>query len=123
MLAPARAALLAGDIVVIFPEGTRGAGDDHIGPLKSGVARLAAAAPEAPVTPVWIQRAGRVPPKGEVLPAPLTCCALVGAPIHWRGDKEAFMAELKTALDALKAQAPPLGWLDNHETPVNARLP
>jgi 1-acyl-sn-glycerol-3-phosphate acyltransferase len=111
VLAPAREALLAGDIVVIFPEGTRGAASDDMGPLKSGVARLAAAAPEAPVTPVWIQGAGRVLPKGEYLPVPMTCCALVGEPIRWGGDRTAFMAELKAALDALKADAPPLRWL------------
>jgi 1-acyl-sn-glycerol-3-phosphate acyltransferase len=38
VLAPARAALAAGDIVVVFPEGTRGDGDE-LGQLKSGVAR------------------------------------------------------------------------------------
>ena len=52
VLAPARQALLDGDIVIIFPEGTRGPGNDELAPLKSGVARLAAAFPDAPVTPV-----------------------------------------------------------------------
>ncbi len=111
VLAPAREALLAGDIVVIFPEGTRGSAGDAMAPLKSGVARLAAAAPDAPITPVWIQGAGRVLPKGHSIPIPMTCCALVGEPIHWRGDKDAFMAELKSSLDALHAEAPPLRWL------------
>jgi 1-acyl-sn-glycerol-3-phosphate acyltransferase len=112
VLAPAREALLAGDIVVIFPEGTRGAAGDEMAPLKSGVARLAAAAPEAPIIPVWIQGAGRVLPKGRHIPVPMTCCALVGKPIHWSGDRVAFMTEIKAALDALKAEAPPLRWRD-----------
>jgi 1-acyl-sn-glycerol-3-phosphate acyltransferase len=112
VLAPARAALTAGDILVIFPEGTRGADGDDIGPLRSGVARLAEAVPEAPVTPVWIQGAGRVLPKGGAVPVPLTCCVVVGEPIAWRGDRDGFMETLKAALEALHAQAPPLRWRD-----------
>jgi 1-acyl-sn-glycerol-3-phosphate acyltransferase len=111
VLAPAKAALAAGDILLIFPEGTRGA-DGHavMAPLKSGVARLAEAFPDAAVTPVWIQGAGRVLPKGKAVPVPLTCCVLVGEPIRWAGDREALMAELRAALEALQAQAPPLRW-------------
>ena len=111
VLAPAKAALAQGDILVIFPEGTRGA-DGHLGmaPMKTGVARLAEACPDAPVIPVWIQGAGRVLPKGAALPVPMTCCVLVGEPIRWCGDRDAFMAALKGALDALQAQAPPLRW-------------
>jgi hypothetical protein len=59
---------------------------------------------------VWIQGAGRVLPKGAVAPVPMTCCVLVGEPIAWRGDRAAFMAELKASLEALQAQAPPLKW-------------
>jgi 1-acyl-sn-glycerol-3-phosphate acyltransferase len=109
VLAPARAALAAGDIVVVFPEGTRGEGDE-LGQLKSGVARLAEAFPDAPVTPVWIQGAGRVLPKGEAIPAPLNCAVLVGEPVVWDGERHGFMARLRAALLALKAEAPPLRW-------------
>jgi 1-acyl-sn-glycerol-3-phosphate acyltransferase len=109
VLAPARAALAAGDIVVVFPEGTRGDGD-QLGQLKGGVARLAEAFPEAPVTPVWIQGAGRVLPKGQAIPAPLNCAVLVGEPLAWTSDRQAFMARLRAALLALKDQAPPLRW-------------
>lgn len=110
VLAGAREALIGGDILIIFPEGSRGVASDNMAPLKSGVARLAEACPEAPVTPVWIEGAGRVLPKGAAIPVPLTCCAVVGHPIHWRGDRAAFMAELKSELEALRAKAPPLRW-------------
>jgi len=111
VLAPAKTALAQGDILLIFPEGTRGAdGHTAMAPMKSGVARLAEACPDAPVIPVWIQGAGRVLPKGAALPVPMTCCVLVGEPIRWSGDRDVFMAALKAALDALQAQAPPLAW-------------
>lgn len=110
ILAPAREALAAGDIVVIFPEGTRGEASDDMGQLKGGVARLAESFPDAPVTPVWIQGAGRVLPKGKVVPVPMNCAVIVGPPVHWDGKRAAFMDALREALLALKAQAPPLRW-------------
>ncbi|THD53590.1 lysophospholipid acyltransferase family protein [Phenylobacterium sp.] len=109
VLAPAREALAAGDIVLIFPEGTRGDGEE-LTRLKSGVARLAAAFPDAPVTPIWLQGAGRVLPKGAHMPVPMNCTVLVGDAIHWGGDRAAFMEEMRQRLEALKALAPPQRW-------------
>jgi len=109
ILAPARAALEAGDILLIFPEGTRGDGEE-LSKLKTGVAKLAAAFPEAPVTPIWLQGAGRVLPKGAHVPVPLNCTVLVGEPLRWGGDRTAFMEALRLALEGLKALAPPQRW-------------
>lgn len=110
VLAPAREALAAGDIIVVFPEGTRGDATDEMARLKSGVARLAEAFPEAPVTPIWIQGAGRVLPKGEVIPVPMNCAVLIGEPVRWGGKRTEFMDGLRDALLRLKEQAPPLRW-------------
>jgi 1-acyl-sn-glycerol-3-phosphate acyltransferase len=111
VLAPARQALMNGDIVIIFPEGTRGPATDALAPLKSGVARLAAEFPDAPVTPVWLEGAGRVLPKGAIFPAPMNCTVLVGEPIRWRGDKLDFLEDLRASLEALRKNAPPQRWL------------
>lgn len=110
ILAPARAALAAGDIVVVFPEGTRGSDPDDMGRLKNGVARLAEAFPDAPVIPVWIQGAGRVLPKGAVIPVPMNCWVGAGPPVRWEGHRTAFMEGLRGALLKLKSEAPPLRW-------------
>jgi len=110
ILAPAREALQRGDIVVVFPEGTRGSDGDGMGRLKNGVARLAEGFPDAPVTPVWIQGAGRVLPKGAVIPVPMNCWVAAGAPLHWDGRRTAFMDALRDRLLALKEIAPPLRW-------------
>jgi 1-acyl-sn-glycerol-3-phosphate acyltransferase len=109
VLAPARAALEAGDIVLIFPEGTRGDGE-ALAKLKTGVAKLAADFPQAPVTPIWLQGAGRVLPKGAHVPVPMNCTVLVGEAFKWGGDRMAFMDELRDRLEALKALAPPQRW-------------
>lgn len=109
VLAPLREALAAGDIVVIFPEGTRGDGE-AMAQLKSGVARLAEAFPDAPVIPVWLQGAGRVLPKGASVPVPMNCTVLVGEALQWAGDKAAFMDTLRDRLEVLHAAAPPQRW-------------
>ena len=109
VLAPAKAALERGEIILVFPEGTRSK-DGALAPLKAGVARLAEAFPAVPITPVWIEGAGRVLPKGAVAPVPMNCTALVGEPLLWTGSKTGFMAELRNRLEALAAEAPPQRW-------------
>jgi 1-acyl-sn-glycerol-3-phosphate acyltransferase len=109
ILAPAREALANGDIIIVFPEGTRGDSGD-IGRLKNGVARLAEAFPEAPVIPVWIQGAGRVLPKGTFIPVPMNCWVGACEPIYWQGRRTPFMDALRDSLLKLKAAAPPLRW-------------
>lgn len=110
VLAPLRAALAEGAVLILFPEGTRGPAVDEIGHLKSGVAHLAHDFPQTPVIPVWLQGVGRVLPKGAHVPAPLNCTALIGPPMRWSGDKDSFLAELRERLTALKAAAPPQRW-------------
>jgi hypothetical protein len=94
---------------VVFP-GRHARRRRRTGPVEERRGPLAEAFPEAPVTPVWIQGAGRVLPKGEAIPAPLNCAVLVGESLSWDGDRHAFMARLRAALLALKDQAPPLRW-------------
>jgi 1-acyl-sn-glycerol-3-phosphate acyltransferase len=113
VLQPAREALAAGDILILYPEGTRGDATDDIGALKGGVGRLAEAFPQAPVIPVWLEGAGRVLPKGARIPVPMNCTVLVGEPLRWRGDRRKLMDELKTSLLALRAKAPPQHWAED----------
>jgi 1-acyl-sn-glycerol-3-phosphate acyltransferase len=113
VLAPAREALARGDIVIIFPEGTRGEGFDRIGELKAGVARLAAAFPDAPVVPAWLEGAGRVLPKGALVPVPMNCTVVVGPPVARTGDRLDFMEALKASLEELRRNAPPQRWRES----------
>jgi 1-acyl-sn-glycerol-3-phosphate acyltransferase len=111
VLAPMREALNEGAIVILFPEGTRGAGTDEMGEFKSGIARLAEAFPHAPVIPIWIEGAGRVLPKGSLVPVPMNCTVLVGEAMAPPTDRAVFMAELRERMLALKAAAPPQHWV------------
>lgn len=109
VLAPAREALERGEIILVFPEGTRSR-TGELGPLKAGVARLAEAFPGVPVVPVWIQGADRVLPKGSVAPVPMNCTVLIGEGLAWTGSRQDFMGALRERLDRLSAEAPPQRW-------------
>jgi 1-acyl-sn-glycerol-3-phosphate acyltransferase len=74
------AALRRGEIVVIFPEGSRGEPGvaQH---FKRGIAHLLNANPGVPLIPVHIEGAGRVLPKGSKVPVPLGIDVTVGEPM------------------------------------------
>lgn len=110
VLAGCKQALAKGEILVIFPEGSRGEAE-QMGAFKTGIARLAECFPKTPVVPVYIQGAGRVLPRGSRIIVPFNCSAIVGAPFRWCGKKDAFMARLRETIETLRADAPPLRWL------------
>lgn len=107
-LAAARAALEAGRILIVFPEGTRGR-PEELGPLKGGITRLARDT-GAPIVPAYLQGAGRILPKGTRIPVPFTSTLLIGRPIAPSADRGATMAAIAEAYRTLAAAAPPLHW-------------
>jgi len=109
VLAGAKEALARGEILVVFPEGSRGE-PEEMTRFKTGVARLVEFCPEAPVTPVYLQGAGRSLPKDAKLLVPFNTTAVVGDPLTWTGSHHGFVEELRACIEALKAQAPPLRW-------------
>ncbi|GAN00391.1 1-acyl-sn-glycerol-3-phosphate acyltransferase [alpha proteobacterium U9-1i] len=109
VLAGAKDALTRGEILVVFPEGSRGE-PEEMTRFKTGVARLAEFCPEAPVVPVYLQGAGRSLPKDSRLFVPFNCTAVVGDRLSWSGSAHGFIDELRAKIEALKAEAPPLRW-------------
>lgn len=62
-------ALLGGDSVIIFPEGSRGEAE-KMEKFKPGIAHLARMVPHIPIVPIRLGGAGKVLPKGEALLVP-----------------------------------------------------
>lgn len=109
VLAGAKEALQRGEILVVFPEGSRGA-PEEMTRFKTGVARLAEFCPEAPIVPVYLQGAGRSLPKDAKLVVPFNCTAVIGEPLRWSGSHHGFIDALRARIEELKTQAPPLRW-------------
>lgn len=100
-LAACYAALERGEILLIFPEGSRGE-PERMTQLKSGIAYLAENYPQVPVIPVFMHGLGKAMPRGEWLPVPFFCDVFVGLPLKWHGDRKLFMSELEQSLLKLK---------------------
>lgn len=99
-------ALLAGDSLIMFPEGTRNTGDDVLLPLKSGLFHLARACPQVRLVPVWIENLKRVLPKGSLVPIPLACSVRYGTPLMLADgeEKALFMARARAAMLELRPE-------------------
>ncbi len=75
----AEAVLRAGQVLVLFPEGTRQEGP-VVHDLLEGAAFLSART-GAPIVPIGIGNSDRAMPKGQKIPKPLTITVVVGEPI------------------------------------------
>ncbi len=85
--------LTAGNVVLVFPEGTRGE-PEEMQKLKGGIALLAKRHPEVPVIPIYLYGTGRTLPRGSWLPVPFRIDAFVGEAIFQDGDRNQFMARI-----------------------------
>ncbi len=92
------------DIVILYPEGTRGEPEQMID-FKKGVSFVAEKHPNVPVVPIFLHGTGKALPKGAWLPVPLFLDVFIGEPIKWTGDRLSFMNQLKEQIHGLGAGA------------------
>lgn len=102
-LTPLIQALASGDSLILFPEGTRGHGEEPQA-FKAGLYNLALKFPDVVLVPAWIANVQRLMPKGEVVPVPVLCSVSFGAPIRLEPgeDRHAFLARARQAVMALR---------------------
>lgn len=96
-----QAALALGHSLIIFPEGTRGTGEE-IGHFHSGIAHLLAKSPDIDVVPAYLVNMGRSLPKGEFLPVPVFCEIRLGAARRIQGSRQEMIEALEAAVRELK---------------------
>jgi 1-acyl-sn-glycerol-3-phosphate acyltransferase len=97
-------ALQRGEILILFPEGTRGE-PEQMGELKTGIAHLARRVPQVPVVPIFLHGLGMALPKGEALLVPFFCDAFIGQPLQWGGDRDSFMRQVNGAMTRLAEES------------------
>jgi 1-acyl-sn-glycerol-3-phosphate acyltransferase len=95
--------LAKGNILILFPEGTRGE-PEQMSSFKNGIARLAKNNTEVPVIPIFLHGLGKSLPKGEKLPVPFFCDVFIGNALTWCGNKKEYMQQLDNAMHDLAAE-------------------
>ncbi len=102
-LQPLIDALESGDSLILFPEGTRGHGEEPQ-VFKSGLYNLAKRFPDVVLVPAWIHNVQRVIPKGEVIPVPVLCSVTFGEPVKLGLDEDRteFLTRSRAAVLALR---------------------
>ncbi len=97
------AALERSEILILFPEGTRGE-PEQLAEFKTGVAHVAKRSPETSVTPIYMHGLGKSLPRGEALFVPFFCDIFVGEALHWTGNRGEFMDLLNQRMESLAAE-------------------
>jgi len=92
--------LLAGENIIIFPEGTRGE-PGRMGKFKSGIGRLAEACSDIPTLPVFLAGPEKALPKESPLPLPIYNQVIVGPPRLFSGDAGDFTSSVEAMIHEL----------------------
>ena len=108
-LAACSEALLNGEILILFPEGSRG-DPEQMGTLKTGIAHLAKRNPEVPIIPIFLHGLGKALPKGEAILVPFFCDVFIGESIRWSGDRTSFMTSLEQGIKILAEEGYRPAW-------------
>ncbi len=96
--------LAAGDTIIIYPEGTRGA-DNTIQKFKSGIAHIAKMNPNVPIIPCYINGPDKILPKGTLLYIPFISDIYVGDAIYYDDSStKEFTAKISHAVEKLKLE-------------------
>lgn len=114
-------ALDNGDILLIFPEGSRGEPEKR-SPLKKGLYYLAQERPLVPIIPVCMRGTGKVLPRGDSLIVPFTLDVVIGDPLFVKGSADDFVEVLAKVFDELEKEcvtARPVSYPTVDENRVN----
>lgn len=96
-------ALDDGDILLIFPEGSRGE-PEIMSDIKKGIYHLVKERENCPVMPVVMRGLGQALPKGTAMLVPFNCDVVLGEPIPSFSDANDFRQTMQTSYETLAKQ-------------------
>ncbi|TAK90063.1 MAG: 1-acyl-sn-glycerol-3-phosphate acyltransferase [Burkholderiaceae bacterium] len=96
-------ALDNGDILIVFPEGSRG-DPEKLSKIKSGLFYLTKDHTNVPVIPVVMHGLGRALPRGEALFVPFNCDVIVGDPLPRALVSKDLVDNISTAFNTLSTE-------------------
>ncbi|WP_343802475.1 lysophospholipid acyltransferase family protein [Marinobacterium maritimum] len=89
-----------GEILIIFPEGSRGK-PEVMGPIKKGIYRLLKDRQDCAVMPIMMRGLGRALPRGTARLVPFNCDVVIGQSMTELGDPAKFVSRLQADFDEL----------------------
>jgi len=108
-LAPISEAIDNGQIVILFPEGSRGE-PEILDRFKTGIIHIVKRHPDLLVSPIFMHGLGKSLPRGEALLVPFVCDLFIGEPLKWTGNRKGFMDELNGTMQSLADEAGVPSW-------------
>jgi 1-acyl-sn-glycerol-3-phosphate acyltransferase len=99
---PCHQALDNGDIVILFPEGTRG-NPEEISTLKKGIFHLVHQRKDTQITPVVMHGLGKALPRGEALFVPFNCDVIIGETLSPLTTADKLVSDLSQIFTTLLA--------------------
>lgn len=102
-------ALERGEIVIFFPEGSRGE-PERMAEFRGGIAKLAQRYPEVPVVPIYMHGLGKALPRGEALLVPFFLDIFVGPARFGKDCPSGFRDQLRADIEALRTQERIADW-------------
>jgi 1-acyl-sn-glycerol-3-phosphate acyltransferase len=111
-LAPVIGALDRGEVLIFFPEGSRGE-PEVMARFKRGIAHIAVMRPGIPIVPVYLHGMGKCMPKGGLIFVPFACDVIVGQPQDLSDlSPEAIPDRLRRAVETLSRDSSLARWDD-----------
>ena len=95
--------LRANQILILFPEGSRGE-PEIMQNFKQGVAIIARKFPQVPVVPVFLHGLGKSLPKGEIILIPHFCDVFIGEPLSYVEEEVEFIKQLESSMKVMESQ-------------------